>query len=175
MAASGMVAGSVGNVSIRCPRDGALITPTRLPYEHMTEGDLVEIDGDGRVRSGAHAPSREWPTHIAIYRARPDVGAIVHSHSAHATAWSFLGERLALPTEELEALGGAVATAEHAPTGSADLARAVSASLGDRGAVLMARHGAVGVGVDLDAAFASCALVEHQARIELLLRSVRSG
>jgi L-fuculose-phosphate aldolase len=165
-----MVAGSVGNVSVRLDGGGALITPTRLSYDEMTEDDLVRIDSEGRVLAGRHAPSREWPTHLAIYAVRPDVEAVVHSHSPHATAWSFLGERLALPTEELEALGGPIATAEHGPTGSTELASAVAAGIGDRRAVLMARHGAVGVGSDLGAALAACSLVEHQAQIQLLLR-----
>lgn len=107
---------------------------------------------------------------MAIYDRRPDVHAIVHSHSPHATAWSFLGAPLRLPTEELDALGGPVATADHGPTGSAELAFAVAGAIGDRRAVLMARHGAVGVGADLEDALSACALVEHQAQIELLLR-----
>lgn len=165
-----MVAGSVGNVSVRLAEGGMLITPTRLGYEEMEEDDLVELDRRGRVQAGRRAPSREWPTHAALYECRSDVRAVVHSHSPHATAWSFLGEDLALPTEELEALGGPIATAEHGATGSAELAAAVAAAVGDRRAVLMARHGAVGVGPDLAAALAACSLVEHQAQIELLLR-----
>lgn len=170
LSAAGLVAGSVGNVSARTEDGGALITPTRMAYELMEPEDVVRIDAHGNVVEGRHAPSREWPTHLAVYGARPDVAAIVHSHSPHATAWSFLGEALRLPTEELEALGGPVPTAPHGPTGSADLADAVAGALGDRRAVLMARHGVVGVGPDLGAAFASCALVEHQAQVEWLMR-----
>lgn len=171
MAAAGMVTGSAGNVSVRLPGGGALITPTGLPYDGMDEDDLVHIAADGRVASGSHVPSRESPTHLAVYACRPDVHAVVHSHSPHATAWSFLGEELALPTEELEVLGGEIATAEHRSTGSQELAGSVATALGDRRGVLMARHGAVGVGADLDGALAACSLIEHQAQVQLLVRT----
>lgn len=170
LAASGLVAGSSGNVSVRLEDGGALITPTRLPYITMTAIDVVAINGTGATRPGSRVPSREWPTHLAIYVRRPDVGAIVHSHGPHATAWSFLDEDLTLPTEELEALGGPIATAAHGPTGSQELARTVSVALTTRAAVLMSRHGVVGVGADLEAALAACELVEHQAHVQWLLR-----
>jgi L-fuculose-phosphate aldolase len=170
LSASGLVAGSVGNVSARIEDGGALITPTRLAYELMAPEDVVRIAADGSVVEGRHPPSREWPTHMSIYEARPDVAAIVHSHSPHATAWSFLSEDLQLPTEELDALGGPIAIAAHGATGSAELAGAVSAALGPRQSVLMARHGVVGVGPDLGSAFSACALTEHQAQIEWILR-----
>jgi L-fuculose-phosphate aldolase len=171
MSDTGMVAGSVGNVSVRLDDGDMLVTPTRLAYAELTDDDLVRIDRRGRIVGGHRTPSREWPTHLAVYACRPDVRAVVHTHSPHATAWSFLGQELALPTEELEALGGPIATAEHGATGSVALATGVAAAIGDRQAVLMARHGAVGVGPDLGAALAACELVEHQAHVELLLRS----
>jgi L-fuculose-phosphate aldolase len=170
LSAARLVAGSVGNVSVRTEDGGALITPTRLPYDLMEPADVVRIGPDGAVLEGRREPSREWPTHLAVHAGRPDVVAIVHSHSPHATAWSFLGEDLGLPTEELEVLGGPVATAPHGQTGSAELAGAVVDALGPRQAVLMARHGVIGVGPDLEAAFSACALVEHQAQIEWILR-----
>jgi L-fuculose-phosphate aldolase len=136
----------------------------------MEETDLVTLDAEGRVLAGHRAPSREWPTHLAIYACRADVRAVVHTHSPNATAWSFLGEELGLPTEELEALGGPIATAHHGATGSTVLAAEVAAAIGERRAVLMARHGAVGVGTSLHEALAACSLVERQAQIQLLLR-----
>ena len=166
----GLVSGTSGNASAR-DGDAVLITPAATPYERMTEDDLLAIDARGEPLDGEGVPSSEWRVHLAIYGARPDVGAIVHTHSVHATAWSFLGEPLGTGTEELEAAaGGAVLTAAYAPTGTDELATAAVDALGDRGAVLLARHGVVGVGARAAEALARCVVVERQAEIAWLLR-----
>lgn len=166
----GLVAGSSGNVSAR-DGDTVVITPARLAYEDMTEADLVALGPDGEAAEPGREPSSERRVHTAIYAARADAGAIVHTHSVHATAWSFLGEPLDTGTEELEAAaGGAVGTGVFAATGTAELAGATVEALGERGAVLMARHGVVGLGATPAEALATCVVVERQAQIALLLR-----
>lgn len=175
MARSGLTVATTGNASVR-DGDAVLISPTSLPYEEMQEGDVVRIDLLGRVLDGPREPSSEWRVHCAVYRSRPDVGAIVHTHSPHAVAWSFLGEQLDTGTEEIEHYaGGPVATAAFSPTGGDALADAVVAALGRRRAVLMARHGAVGCGETLRAALDTCAVVEQQAQVALLLRGALSS
>ena len=110
--------------------------------------------------------------HLALYAARPDAGAIVHTHSVHATAWSFLGEPLDLDTEELlAAAGGAVRCAAHGDSGSDELAATVLAACADRRAVLMARHGVVALAETPARALDVCAVVERQAEIAWLLRN----
>jgi hypothetical protein len=112
---------------------------------------------------------------MEIYAARPDVAAIVHTHSVHATAWSFLDEPLDTGTEELgAAAGGTVRTAAYAPTGTDEIAAAAASALGDRGAMLLGRHGVVGVGATPAAALARCVVVERQAQLAWLLRSART-
>jgi L-fuculose-phosphate aldolase len=166
----GLVAGTSGNVSAR-DGDRVLITPSRLPYEAMREDDVVALSLDGAVVDGAREPSSEWRVHMAVYAAREDARALVHSHSVHATAWSFLGEPLDTGTEELEhAAGGPVLTAPFAPSGSDDIATAAVEALGDRAAVLLGRHGVVAVGKSPARALDVCAAVERQAQIALLLR-----
>jgi L-fuculose-phosphate aldolase len=166
----GLVTGTSGNVSAR-DGDTVLITPAASPYEQMTEDDVVPIGPDGEPAEGGGAPSTEWRVHVAIYRVRPDVSAIVHTHSVHATAWSFSGKPLDTGTEELEAAtGGAVLTAPYAPTGSGEIAAAAAEALGDRRAVLLGRHGVVGVGATAAEALATCIVVERQAQLALLLR-----
>jgi len=166
----GLVSGSSGNASAR-HGDEVLITPARLSYERMTEDDLVTIGMDGQAAEGQREPSSERRVHLAIYSARPDIGAVVHSHSVHATAWSFLGEPLDTGTEELEAAAdGNVLTAPFAPTGTDELAAAVVNALGDRRAALMARHGVVAVGQTPAAALGTCLALERQAQIAWLLR-----
>lgn len=166
----GLVSGTSGNVSARAGHE-VLITPAGLPYERMTDDDLVALTMAGEPADGGREPSSERRVHLAIYAARPDVGAVVHTHSVHATAWSFLDEPLDTGTEELEAAaGGSVLTARFAPTGTGEIAAAATAALGDRRAVLLARHGVVAVGETPAAALATCAVLERQAQVAWLVR-----
>jgi L-fuculose-phosphate aldolase len=175
MARLSLVAGSVGNLSVRCG-SRLLITPTSLPYESMRRRDLVLVDEDGRPRAGSRAPSRELPLHLAIYRSRPDVGAIVHCHSVWAAAWSYLGERLQPETEETTYYGiGQVRTAQPAAAGTEALARAAAESLGSSRAVLLSGHGTVAVAATCESAVTIAAAVEHQAQIAWLLRLGGTG
>jgi L-fuculose-phosphate aldolase len=166
----GLVTGTSGNASAR-EGDSVLITPASMPYDEMTEDDLVALGPDGEPAEGDGVPSSEWRVHLAIYRARPELGAIVHTHSVHATAWSFNDQPLDTGTEELEATtGGAVLTAPYAPTGSEEIANAAAEALGSRGAVLLGRHGVIGVGRAPAEALATCVVVERQAQMAWLLR-----
>ena len=167
--ASGAVIGSVGNVSARLD-EGFLITPTRRPYETMEPADLVHVLADDSVR-GAHPPSREWRLHAAVYSTLPDVGATVHTHSPHATAWSFLGEELTPSLEENEYYGtGPVLTLPPAPAGSEELAARTAEALRASSAVLLGRHGVVATGGTPEEAAIVAAVVERQAQVAWLLR-----
>jgi L-fuculose-phosphate aldolase len=166
----GLVSGTSGNVSAR-DGDSVIITPARLAYAKMTEEDLVVLGPGGEPAQGEREPSSERRVHLAVYGARPDAGAVVHTHSVHATAWSFLDEPLDTGTEELAAaVGGPVATSEFAPTGGDEIAAAAVSALGDRGAVLLGRHGVVAVGATPAEALARCVVVERQAQMAWLLR-----
>jgi len=166
----GLVSGTSGNVSAR-DNESILITPAAMAYELMSEEDVVAIDAGGEPAEEGRLPSSEWRVHAAVYAVRADAGAIVHTHSTHATAWSFLGEPLETGTEELQAAtGGPVLTAPYAPTGSGEIAAAAAEALGDRGAVLLGRHGVVGVGATPADALATCLVVERQAQLAWLLR-----
>jgi hypothetical protein len=157
----GLVAGTAGNVSAR-EGDRVHITPSELPYPDMSEADVVTLGMDGAVLAGAREPSSERRVHLAVYAARPDVGAIAHTHSGYATAWSSLGEPLAT----------AVRTSRPAPAGSERIARAAVAALGDGPAALLARHGVLGVGRTPREALAACDAVERQARVAWLRRGL---
>jgi L-fuculose-phosphate aldolase len=169
--AHGLVIGTTGSVSCRV-RGGMLITPTRRDYATMHPHDLVFVAEDGRYgdRSGAN-PSTEAPLHTAIYAGRPDAGAVVHCHSPHATAWSYLDEPLAPATEDTAYYGiGAVATATFAPAGSTQLGSLAAEAIGDARAVLLAGHGVVTVGSDPTQALIVAQVIEHQAQVAWLLR-----
>ena len=166
----GLVAGSSGNLSAR-DGDSILITPAGLPYPELTADDLVALSPAGEVLAGSREPSSERRVHLAVYAARPDAGALVHTHSVHATAWSFSGEPLDTGTEELEdAAGGAVRTAAFAESGGQELADACVEALGERSAVLMSRHGVLALGGSPARALEVAAVVERQAQLAWLLR-----
>jgi L-ribulose-5-phosphate 4-epimerase len=168
--AAGLVAGASGNVSRRVEGpDGVplvAITASQVPYHRLTAGDIVVIDFEGDPVEGEGVPSSETLAHLAVYRARPDVGAVVHTHSIYASALAVAGlEILPLIDEQVVILGGSVPVAEYATAGTQDLADKVAAALGEGGAVLLRNHGVLGVGADLEEAAIACELVERLAQI----------
>jgi L-fuculose-phosphate aldolase len=159
--AAGMMPSKSGNLSCRA-RDGLLITPAGLPYAAMRPTDLVLLGPDGQVRSDGR-PSSEWRLHAAIYRARPEVQAVVHTHSPRATALS-CARRGIPPFHYVIALaGGAIRCADYATYGTAELAEATVRALDGRRAALLANHGVVAVGTSLGAAHALALEVENLA------------
>jgi L-fuculose-phosphate aldolase len=139
--AAGFCPSKSGNVSARLG-DGLLITPSGLPYARMDPADLIALDLDGRVRSGAGAPSSEWPFHTTIYQARPEAGAVVHTHSPRATALACA--RRGIPAfHYMIALAGGhdIRCADYATFGTQELADNALRGLEGRKAVLLANHG----------------------------------
>ncbi len=170
MAELGLVVGSFGNVSCR-QGDQVLITPTGLDYSAMEPEDIVTLSLEGRKLAGSREPSSEFRLHLALYRARPDAKAIVHTHGVHAIALSLRTEELPAFTEELKhGVGGAVLIAPYAPAGSQELADRAAELLSNTRAkgLILARHGAVGLGRDLEEALLICQLIERGAQIYLL-------
>jgi ribulose-5-phosphate 4-epimerase/fuculose-1-phosphate aldolase len=165
----GLVVGTAGNVSARA-RGGIRITPSRMDYRRLRRRDLVTVDPAGTA-VGRRTPSLELPMHLAVYAARPDVQAIVHAHSPHATAWSYLDAPLGPPTEDMTYLDiGPVRTSAPAPAGSSRLAERAVRALGDSAAALLGRHGVLAVGASVQDALAVAEAVEHQAQVAWLLR-----
>jgi L-fuculose-phosphate aldolase len=155
-----------GNVSARIP-GGLLITPSGLPYAQMTPDDPIALDADGGIRPGAPGkakPSSEWPFHVAIYAARPDVEAIVHTHSPRATALSCARRGIPAFHYMIAFCGGSdIRCAPYATFGTPELATNAVAGLKGRKAVLLANHGVIAVGSTLAGAYAIVAEVENLA------------
>jgi L-fuculose-phosphate aldolase len=173
---AGLVSGASGNVSrrVRTP-DGDLIaiTSSRVPYHLFSADNVVVVDFEIDPVDGDGVPSSESLLHAAIYRARPDVGAVIHTHSVYASAFAVAGEAIPpILDEQVLILGGGIAVAEYAPSASHELADQALLALGDRAAALLRHHGAVGVGADLDEAVAVVALVERIAQIRLITRQL---
>jgi L-fuculose-phosphate aldolase len=167
--AGGLVTGPEGNVSLRLPGELLAITPTRRPHHALRPEEIVVIDHEAEPVEGDLIPSSETFLHIALYRARADAGAVVHTHSPYASALAVARREIpALLEEQVILLGGPVAVCGYAPAASEELAERAIAGLGNRRAALLAAHGVVTVGEDLEQALFAAELTEKLARIYLL-------
>ncbi|MCU0953818.1 MAG: class II aldolase/adducin family protein [Hyphomicrobium sp.] len=152
MNSSGLSPGRSGNVSARS-RDGMLITPSGLAYAEMGPDDVVHVGPDGRVAKGQRAPSSEWHFHLAAYGARPDMNAVVHTHSLHATVLACAGHSIPAFHYMVAVAGGDdIPMVPYATFGTPELARHVAGGLRSRKACLLAHHGQVAMGPSLEAA-----------------------
>lgn len=173
----GLVGAYSGNTSRRLTGTGAdgllLVTPTHHPYYRLRPEELVVVDLEGRpVAEGGLKPSSETRLHLEIYRQRPDVQAVAHTHSIYASVAAVIGRDIPpLIDEMLLTIGGAVKVSRYAFPGTQELADAAYAALGDRNAALLRNHGAVGVGPDIWEALEVCDLVERLAQIFVLARN----
>lgn len=152
--------GRSGNVSMRW-NDGMLITPTGMAYDKLKPRDIVFVAGDGSVPGKQKRPSSEWRFHLAAYDARPDIGAVVHTHSLHATVLA--ASRRSIPAfHYMVAIAGGrdIPCVPYATFGTEELARNVAGGLAERKACLMANHGVIATGDDLDEALELAAEVE---------------
>jgi L-fuculose-phosphate aldolase len=169
----GVNRGRSGNVSARCGHV-FVVTPSALPYDRMTPQDLVAMTLDGAIAEGARAPSTEWPFHRDIYRARPEVTAIVHTHAPFATTLACLDRGIPAFHYMVAAAGGRdIRCARYATFGTDELACNVVEALADRKACLLAHHGMIAVGASLEAALALA--VEVEALAEMYWRALQVG
>jgi L-fuculose-phosphate aldolase len=169
MAAGGLVLGAAGNVSARAGELVA-VSPSRLWYDTLRPEDVCLVEPDGTLVEGPR-PSVELPLHLGVLAARPEVGAVVHTHSPYATALACaLDEIPVVEPEQAAAVGGAVPVAAYAPSGTAAAGDAVLAAAGPRRATVIRNHGPVCLGGDLAAALACAFAVEENARIYALAR-----
>jgi len=170
---TGLTSGTGGNVSVFDREQGlCAISPSGLDYFETSPEDVAVVDLDGKVVDGARKPSSELGFHLAIYKARPDVAAVVHTHSVHATALACLGWELPAVHYLVGYAGDKVPLAPYATFGTMALAEAVVAHMGGYDAVLMQNHGLVAAGRSAAAAFAVAEEIEFVARVYLLTKSV---
>lgn len=157
--------GRSGNLSVRV-EDRFAVTPTGVPYAALEPDDVPVVSLDGERLAGDRAPSSETPMHAAVYRAL-DAGAVVHAHSPWATALAAVRRPVPPVHYALARAGGRVPVAEYATYGSAELAANAAEAMADAEttACLLANHGVIATGADLDAAFETLDAVEFTARI----------
>lgn len=149
--AQGLNRGTSGNVSMRF-RDGLLITPSGVPTARMRPEDVVAMERDGS-HPPDQKPSSEWRFHRDILAARPEVGAVVHAHPVYCTAFAMCGREIPAVHYMIAAFGGpTVRCAPYAPYGTAELSELALAALADRNACLLANHGMIAAGANLEKA-----------------------
>ncbi|MEQ8825818.1 MAG: class II aldolase/adducin family protein [Filomicrobium sp.] len=152
MSRSGLSPGRSGNVSCRW-HNGMLITPSGVPYEDLTPAKIAYVDNDGSVAARSLKPSSEWRFHLSAYRSRVTIGAVVHTHSLHATVLACAHKPIPAFHYMVAVAGGTdVPLIPYAPFGTEKLADLVANGLENRNAILMANHGQLAVAQDLDSA-----------------------
>ena len=176
MSASGLVRTTAGNVSARTPDGNVLITPSGLPYEDLEPGDIALVDLDGGLIEVPLEPSTELPMHTGIYRRRPHVGGIVHTHAPYATALACLGLEIPAVHYMLAALSeeGRVPIASFAIYGTEELAGYAAETLGEtHSACLLQNHGTLTVAETATRAYSLTETLEEMA--ELYYRTRLAG
>ncbi len=166
----GWVANHDGNVTVRLSADRLLCTPTALSKRVLHEADLIVVDGQNQVVQGGRKPFSELALHRAVYAARGDVRAVVHSHAPKATALAVAGIAIEprMLAEAVVSLGAQVPLLPYAFPNGADQVAQVKAAAVDFDVVTLGNHGVLAWGDDVEQAFLRAELVEHLAGIQLL-------
>ena len=167
----GLNQGMSGNLSVRTP-EGFLITPSGLPYDQMRSADLVQMALDGTA-TGDLLPSSEWRFHLDIYKVRPEVSAIVHTHSTAATALACLERDIPAFHYMVAVAGGRdVRCSPYATFGTQALSDHAIAALTERNACLLGHHGAIATGANTTQALSIAVEVENLAEMYLACLAV---
>ena len=156
-----------GNVSVRVT-DGLLLTPTRVELDEMGPDDLVVVDWQGNKVRGARVPTSELEMHRQLMLARPDIGALIHTHQTYASLFACLHRQIPVITDDMaEVVGGPINCSDYVQAGRhPELAAAVSGAIGpDSMAVMIANHGVICGGRTLAEAVVCCQFVEKAATI----------
>jgi L-ribulose-5-phosphate 4-epimerase len=172
---SNLVAWTSGNVSARVPgEDLMVIKPSGVSYDDLTPENMVVCDLDGNALSEVYKPSSDTASHAYIYRAMPEVGGVVHTHSTYATAWAARGEAIpCVITAMADEFGGEIPLGPFAPIGDDKIGRGVVETLrGHRSpAVLMKSHGVFTIGGSARDAVKAAVMTEDVARTVHLARA----
>ena len=164
----GLTVETWGNLSLRDPESGLVyLTPSAMPYDAITEEDVVVMDLNGKIVEGRRKPTVESGLHLSVYRVRPGVNAVIHTHPIYSLVFAVQHRDIPPVIDEAaQALGGAVRCAKYALPGTEALARNTVEALGEGGmACLLANHGAVCLGRDMKQAFKTAAVLEMTAQV----------
>jgi len=171
----GLVNANVGNISCRVG-DKVLISVMGAPLDNLDEeGNVVAIDLEGNLLEGKDKPSSERLMHLKLYNFRDDIGAVIHTHSPYASAFGYLKRRIHPVNPESEYLLRRVPVVPPFMYGTQELADSVAKRIGDGKATLLAGHGVITVGKDLEEAVYIAELVEETAKINYLVATLKTS
>ncbi len=181
--ALGWVANHDGNITVRLGDGRYLATPTSVSKGAITAEGLIVVDGEGKLVSGKGKPFTEVALHLAVYRARPDVRAVLHAHPPTATGFSVAGIEVksTLLAEPIVSLGATIPLVPYARPRAPEWLTNLVPFLEDADVLLLENHGVMSYGPDLETAYLRMELVEHLAKIQLvatqvgLARSIPAG
>jgi L-ribulose-5-phosphate 4-epimerase len=163
---NGLVAWTSGNVSGRDPKSGlVVIKPSGVRYETLSPEKMVVVDERGTVVDGSLKPSSDVYAHLYVYRNRPDVGGIAHTHSTFATAFAALGRPIpASLTAMCDEFGGPIPCGGYARVGGDEIGREVVEGIGISPAILLKSHGVFAIGPTPEAAVKAAVMTEDAAQ-----------
>ena len=168
-----LTTGSGGNISVyNREKNLVAISPSGLDYYETTPEDIVILDMDGNLVEGKHRPSSEAGMHLAFYKNRADVSGIVHTHSKFATAIACMGWELPAVHYLIGMAGHRVKCTGYATYGSDELAKKALETIGDSNAVLLANHGLIALGEDVDRAFSTAEHLEFVSEVYYLTKTL---
>jgi L-ribulose-5-phosphate 4-epimerase len=161
-----LVAWTSGNISARDPESGyVVIKPSGVRYETLRPEHMVVMDLDGQIVEGTLKPSSDTASHLYIYRHRPDVGGIVHTHSSYATAFAAVNRPIPVYlTAMADEFGGPIPVGGFALIGGEEIGQVVLESIGASPAILLKNHGVFTLGPNAEAAVKAAVMVEDVAR-----------
>ena len=169
----GLVAGTAGNISLRDEDTGYVaITPSAVPYDAMRPEEIAVVDQDGRLIEARFRPSSESPMHLCMYRHRPWVHGIVHTHSVYATTFACLNQEIPAAHYLIALAGPRIPVAGYAPYGTPELGEKVVQAMRDSKAVLLQNHGVVTAGRTLPEALMIAVTVEYVAGVYYRARAI---
>lgn len=174
MLEEGLTVGTWGNFSLRDPETNLIyITPSGMPYKSLRPEDVVVLDTDANRVKSERVPSVEHPTHLAIYKARADVNAVIHTHPIYTTVLGVNHMELPAISEDFaQIVGYKMSCSEYALPGTKELGQNVVKGLGKENGVLLPNHGTIVVGADMPSALTICHVVEKSAQIYILAKSI---
>jgi L-ribulose-5-phosphate 4-epimerase len=166
----GLTVWTGGNLSARDPQTGlVVIKPSGVRYEQLRPEMHVVVDLTGKIVEGTLKPSSDTASHLYVYRHRPDVNGIVHTHSPYATAFAALGHPIPVClTAIADEFGGPIPCADFAPIGGEEIGQQIISHIGTSPAVLLKNHGVFTIGKDAEAAVKAAVMVEDAARTVFL-------
>jgi len=162
----GLVTRTWGNVSLRLDDRWMVVTPSGKRYEELLPEQMVLVDYHTLEYEGVFMPTSEATMHAAIFRARPEIRAVIHTHQVYATTVAVAGKEIpAIVDDQAQILGSSIKVTSYQRSNSDELAKEVVINLEGRNAVLIANHGAVCVGRDMDEAFVAAQILEKTCQV----------